>query len=254
MIKAVFLSIIFATVWIIPLSASEIGQVELIKRQVHERMDRATWDTLVIKEKVFSDHQIKTSANSAVHIRFVDGSDFRMGGNGKMTIDKYIYDPDKGTGEIAVSLAVGAFRFISGKVHNYKIETTSATIGIRGTDIIVVVLPNGTSLVQVNKGDAAIVPCSKPLTRRFECPVMAWSEIPVGGTAGVTFGSYTVQYGVTVPHDPGLDADGGLASNRTDWSFGNSNSNENLNTCQPSDILCNTIQSPVTTSPFMHVQ
>ena len=49
-------------------------------------------------------------------------------------LDKFVYDPKKGSGSVAVDAAKGAFRFVTGsqKKGNYKVNTPYGTIGMRG--------------------------------------------------------------------------------------------------------------------------
>src|SRR5208282_5621141 len=51
---------------------------------------------------------------SALQILLVDQSVFTVGANARMTIDKFVYDPNRGSSDIAASVAKGAFRFMSG--------------------------------------------------------------------------------------------------------------------------------------------
>ena len=66
---------------------------------------------------------------------FVDQTTLTIAPNSEVVLDKFVFDPDRGTGEIAISLTKGALRFIGGKISKNTdavINTPSATIGIRG--------------------------------------------------------------------------------------------------------------------------
>jgi hypothetical protein len=72
-------------------------------------------------------------------IVFVDGTEFTVGENSSVTIDRFVYDPAGSTNAVKLGV-VGPFRFITGKIGkavgaNVSIRTASATLGIRGTDI-----------------------------------------------------------------------------------------------------------------------
>ena len=70
----------------------------------------------------------------------------------KLVIDEFIYDPDPSKSKLALNMASGTARFISGGLglinkENISIKTPSATIGIRGTDFTTTVDELGRSLV-----------------------------------------------------------------------------------------------------------
>lgn len=243
----------------VPASAEGVGRVKLVKEWAYERLQPGDWDDLYLEDEVFSNQRIRTPPNAAVHLHFVDGADFRIGASSEIVIDKYVFDPSsKSKGKIVATLGKGVFRFISGQVKDYEIKTPSATIGIRGTDIIVAVLDNQNTVMQVNSGAATMMPCSRGAGNRFECAPGAQAVIAVGETAGVAFGSNVVQPGVPVPQDPGLDDDGGLAAldpqgggpSRFNTNFGGNNQ-EFTDLCEsdPGHPVC-TSEPIDSTSPF----
>ena len=62
-----------------------------------------------------------------------------------MTLDKFVYDPEKTNGSIIVNLMKGTFRFITGIAAKptYQIKTPSASISVRGTIFDVYIKPDG---------------------------------------------------------------------------------------------------------------
>ena len=78
---------------------------------------------------------ITTGAKDRAHLVFLDGSALTVGPNARLTIDKFVYDPNSGNGELAVNASVGVLRFVGGKISkkgNVTVTTPSSTIGIRG--------------------------------------------------------------------------------------------------------------------------
>jgi hypothetical protein len=79
-----------------------------------------------------------------------------------MIIDDFVYDPKKGTGKLAVNMAMGTARYASGQIaknnpQQVSIKTPTATIAVRGTDFSMTVDELGRSLVMLlpscdNKG------------------------------------------------------------------------------------------------------
>jgi hypothetical protein len=87
---------------------------------------------------------ITTKADDRAHIVFLDGTALTVAPNANLVIDKFVYDPQSKTGEIAVSVATGVFRLVGGKISktgSINIKTQSATIGLRGGIGLFVVTP-----------------------------------------------------------------------------------------------------------------
>lgn len=115
-----------------------VGVNAAIRNSVQEKS--ATQPALhpaVARGSVHLGDQVVSGDNSALQILLLDKSVFTVGANARMTIDKFVYDPSRGTSDVAASIAKGAFRFMSGPTlggqgHN-AISSPVATIGVRGT-------------------------------------------------------------------------------------------------------------------------
>jgi hypothetical protein len=80
-----------------------------------------------------------TTANAKAGITFDDQTQVHITEQSKLVIDNFVYDPNKGTGKLAVKIALGTVKYTSGQIakndpQQVKVETPSATIGVRGTD------------------------------------------------------------------------------------------------------------------------
>ena len=117
---------------------------------------------------------------------FEDQTKLEIGALSEVVLDRFVYDPNRSDSEVAVSIAKGIARFTTGVLRHesYKINTPTATIGVRGTildlrsdergtwvyveDGSVTVTANGVTVV-VNAGQATFVPIggtpSTPVTR-----------------------------------------------------------------------------------------
>jgi hypothetical protein len=115
-----------------------VGVNAAIRNSVQEKS--ATQPALhpaVARGSVHLGDEVVSGDNSALQILLLDKSVFTVGANARMTIDKFVYDPSRGTSDVAASIAKGAFRFMSGPTlggqgHN-AISSPVATIGVRGT-------------------------------------------------------------------------------------------------------------------------
>jgi hypothetical protein len=108
------------------------------------------------QDEVFMSEVIETENESAVVIVFADGSKLTVGENAKLTIDKYVYNPAGSSGEAAIKMIKGAFRFVSGAIpkENVKLETPTVTIGIRGTELVFDVADDGETEMSTVSGEA----------------------------------------------------------------------------------------------------
>jgi hypothetical protein len=90
---------------------------------------------MVVASDVFRDEHIVTDAGGQVHLLFLDESALTVGPNSEVILDKFVYDPQTNTGQLALTATRGAMRFIGGKlskVNPIEIHTQTATIGVRG--------------------------------------------------------------------------------------------------------------------------
>ena len=58
------------------------------------------------------------SASTA--LSFLDETRIQVGENSKIILDKFIYDPNSQTGDVAINFSKGVFRFVTGNMQNKK--------------------------------------------------------------------------------------------------------------------------------------
>jgi hypothetical protein len=80
--------------------------------------------------------RIRTDANGAAEIEFVDGTSLTVGANSEVVLDKMLFDGDKAR-NATIQIVRGTLRFVTGNSNHdaYQIKTPVATIGVRGTVI-----------------------------------------------------------------------------------------------------------------------
>ena len=134
------------------ISASEIGGIsELTGNGEITRADSSEALTAEINSDIFSYDDVRTG-KGRLAIQFLDDSVVKLTEHSKLIIDEYIFDPDPNKSKMALNMASGTARFITGKLgkinkQNISIKTPTATIGIRGTDFTTTVDELGRSLV-----------------------------------------------------------------------------------------------------------
>ncbi|WP_122892843.1 FecR family protein [Arcobacter peruensis] len=132
--KSLFILIIFAN-----LLFANVGKIVALKGEANITRENRTFqvkrDTL-LKEKDI----LITKNNSKVQILFKDETIISIGKNSTFKINDYLFE-NKDNVKAEFSMIKGVFRTITGRIgkiapQNFKLKTKSASIGIRGTQII----------------------------------------------------------------------------------------------------------------------
>ena len=140
-----------------PARAETIGATLKIVNQVTAEFNRDT-RSLAEGDSVNRDELIAVASDALGELVFKDETKLALGPGSQMKLDKFVYDPDKSTGSIAVNLVKGTFRFITGKAEKkaYVIRTPAASITVRGTIFDVAVLDDGTTWLLLHEGSVAV--------------------------------------------------------------------------------------------------
>lgn len=98
---------------------------------------------------VFSGEVVTTEENSEAMITSMDGARMTLRAKSRLEMTDYRYDQSNNTGSFITSLLRGSVRMISGLIgktqpRNHQVITSTATVGIRGTDFEVVVAETDT--------------------------------------------------------------------------------------------------------------
>lgn len=134
-------------------------------RESGERRD------LYFNEPVYSNEVVQTGARVTTNLKFLDRTNLFVGENSQVVLDKFVYDPEQRLGDVAISFTKGAFRFVTGEIQNKEavsLKTPTATMTIRGTELVIFVLPDGTSEVNVLHGAVDLTPCESDEATRLE--------------------------------------------------------------------------------------
>jgi len=80
-----------------------------------------------------------TGAKARLEVTFHDNTKLALGENARVVVDRYVYNPAEGRGEVALSATRGAFRFAGGKLKDLRrkkitVNTPSAALAVRGTE------------------------------------------------------------------------------------------------------------------------
>jgi hypothetical protein len=132
----------------------EIGEADLVVSLVRGRLGESTRE-LAIKDNVYSQEVVETDADAAARLIFLDGTELSMGPSSRMVLDRYVYDPSAGTGEMAMRMVTGVFEFASGNIPSsgYDIGTPFGNLAIRGTRCVVDVVAGSRLVLRCSEVD-----------------------------------------------------------------------------------------------------
>ena len=187
------------------LQASEIGEISEL-RGSGEITRQNTSDPLQasLASGIFSFDTVRTG-NGRMAIEFLDSSVLKLTEQSRVVIDEFIYDPDPSKSRLALNMASGTARFITGKLgminkENISIRTPSATIGIRGTDFTTTVDELGRSLIILlpdadgsSSGEITVTTAAgvEILNEPFQATMVTTFQQPP--TKAVTLGNMTLE-------------------------------------------------------------
>jgi hypothetical protein len=138
----------------------EVGTTVLTKKKVTGIIDLEERD-LKKGFRVFRNELVRTGPESQAELRLDDNTKLALGPDAELRLDEFAVSGGSDAKSIAVRLLKGTLRFLTGRNSSevYKIETPSATIGVRGTVFDLYIGPNGDTFVLLHQGEVEI--CSR---------------------------------------------------------------------------------------------
>jgi trimeric autotransporter adhesin len=90
--------------------------------------------TLAVGSGVHANETVRTGSSGKAGMQFHDQSNLSVGPSSSVRLDKFVYDPNKGSGTTVIEATRGAFRFSTGSQNKgqVKIKTPYGTLGMRG--------------------------------------------------------------------------------------------------------------------------
>ena len=96
--------------------------------------------SLNVGDNVHKGDVVQSGSNSSLGITFIDGTVFGLSSNARMVLNEMIYNPTASNNSSLLTLVQGTISFVAGataKNGDMKVETPTATMGIRGTAVLV---------------------------------------------------------------------------------------------------------------------
>jgi hypothetical protein len=130
LMPAVALAVLFAFHSTASNAQSRIGSTTSVQPEA----SGSVGGTLAVGSGVHANETVKTGSAGKAGLQFHDQSNLSVGPSSQVRLDKFVYDPNKGTGSTAIEVTRGTFRFSTGSQNKgeVKIKTPYGTLGTRG--------------------------------------------------------------------------------------------------------------------------
>lgn len=113
----------------------QIGAVSAAQPDIKGTPPQSRVRELSIGTQVVRDERVITGPSGVGQVLFIDQTGLTIAPDSDITLDKYVYDPDRDIGDISATVTKGALRFVGGRITKKtpaKIRVKSTTIAIRG--------------------------------------------------------------------------------------------------------------------------
>ena len=143
----------------------EVGTTVLVKEKVTGKLGTDE-RRLEAGSRVHRNELLQTGPKAQAELKLDDNTKLALGPDAELRLDEYAVAAGDDTKTIALKLLKGTFRFLTGSnaSESYKIDTPSATIGVRGTILDVYIGPGGDTFVLLHQGEVEV--CSRARTCR----------------------------------------------------------------------------------------
>ena len=129
LMPAVALAVLFALYATASNAQSRIGSATSVQPEASGSVGGA----LAVGSGVHANETVKTGSSGQAGLRFNDQSNLSVGHSSQVRLDKFVYDPNKGTSSAVIEATRGTFRFSTGaQGGQVKIKTPYGTLGTRG--------------------------------------------------------------------------------------------------------------------------
>ncbi len=116
-------------------AAAKVGVTSATDGDPLGKLPTGTERVLRVGVDVQANETITTKTGDRAHLMFLDGTSLTVGPDANLVIDRFVYDPQSKTGDLAITASKGVFRLVGGEISKTSavvVNTPSDTIGIRG--------------------------------------------------------------------------------------------------------------------------
>jgi hypothetical protein len=135
---------------------ARVGEAAVVKNEVVRVMGSAS-SQINVGDGVLRDEIVRTGLDSAARLVMADSTNLSLGPSATIKLDRTVFNDEHTYRDIAIRLTTGAFRFVTGHSEKtaYKINTSVATIGVRGT-ILDILSQRGKTTVVLQEGASRV--------------------------------------------------------------------------------------------------
>jgi hypothetical protein len=135
---------------------ARVGEATVVKNEVVRVAGSAT-SQVNVGDGLLRDEIVRTGLDSAARLVMADSTNLSLGPNATIKLDRTVFNDEHSYRDIAIRLTAGAFRFVTGHSEKaaYKITTSVATIGVRGT-ILDILAQRGKTTVVLQDGASRV--------------------------------------------------------------------------------------------------
>jgi hypothetical protein len=165
------------------IGAAKIGAAKAVENDVEGRLGTSV-HKLTVGSEVFQNQLVRTGKASTARLQFLDETDLSLSPLTQITLDRFVYDPDKKTGRVILNVPRGLVRFVTGTMEkrSYTIRTPIATIGVRGTIFDLLVRSDRVTMRLVDGGvDLTVQPRRVYVLDRPNTAITIFSDGRVNG-------------------------------------------------------------------------
>ena len=150
----------------------EIGTTVITVRSVHGYLGQLE-RPLGEGARVHLDEVLKTGSESRAELQLDDDTKLALGPNGRLGLDDYVVG-EKTTKRVSINVLKGALRFVTGDNDKraYRIDTPSASIGVRGTVFDLYVHNERETLILLLEGEIGVCSRTAPGSLAGVCRVI----------------------------------------------------------------------------------
>src|SRR5499427_3005095 len=128
LVPALALAFVFALQSTASHAQSRIGSATSVQPEA----SGSVGGTMSVGSGVHANETVKTGSSGKAGLQFHDQSNLSVGPSSQVRLDKFVYDPNKGTGSTVIEATRGTFRFTTGSPGEVKIKTPYGMLGTRG--------------------------------------------------------------------------------------------------------------------------
>ena len=138
--------------------ADAVGQVSKVQLTAYGIQPQGNRSEKLLSDGVVMRETLQTVPDGGLQVSLIDDTSLTLGGDASLIVDEMVYDPATKDGNSVLKLATGTFLYVSGAMNKkgVNLQTPTATIGLRGTKLLIDIAPDGTTSIGVIEGGADV--------------------------------------------------------------------------------------------------